>query len=81
MSKYGKVVFSQEIEGIAVDVSLSRNPFGEHYLIVSSGDQIISGTVIDKKKEVVEFKNKPIGSVKISKDGKTETTETSPRTL
>ena len=64
-NKYGNVVFKNEIEGVPVEVSLSTNPFGEHYLIVSSGDTIISGMTVEKKKSgTVEFRNKSITSVK-----------------
>jgi hypothetical protein len=71
-NKYGDIVFKKEIEGIPVEVSFSTNPFGEHYLIIASGDTIISGLTIEKKRSgTVEFRNKSTTAVKFT-GGKAE---------
>jgi len=65
-NKFGEVVFKKKIEDVSVEVSVSSNPFGEHYIIVSAMDSIISGTTIERKKNGdIEFRNRPIGTVKI----------------
>ena len=67
-NKYGNVVYRETIEGFPIDISFSSNPFGEQYLIVSSGDKIISGLTMEKKRDgSLECKTKIAGPVKLEK--------------
>lgn len=79
-NKYGEVVFKKKIEDVPVEVSVSSNPFGEHYIIVSAMDSIVAGITVEKKKNgTVEFRNRPIGTVRVESGVAIE--EKSERTL
>lgn len=62
------------VDGVSMNLSVSSNPFGEHYIILSSDGKMIAGIVMEKKKNAIEFRNKVSQTIRIEKEEKSSPT-------